>query len=123
VASATLGIGLDRVVLARQDGIKRTIVIRTDDPAGPGYEAVMGIAEIAPGARTGKHRHFGVELAYVLEGSVILERDGQPTVTLKPGEAANNISAHDARNPGTTPARLLAVYLVEKGKPLAESVK
>jgi quercetin dioxygenase-like cupin family protein len=123
VAGATIGIGLDRVVLARQDGVKRTIVIRADDPAGPGYEAVMGIAEIAPGAGTGKHRHFGVELAYVLEGSVILERNGQPTVTLKPGEAASNVSAHDVRNPGTAPVKLLAVYLVEKGKPLAEPVK
>jgi quercetin dioxygenase-like cupin family protein len=122
-AGAMAGIGLDRVVLAGQDGVKRTILMRTDDPAGPGYEAVMGLAEIAPGASTGKHHHFGIELAYVLDGSVVVERDGQSSVTFKAGEALKNAGAHDARNPGSAPARLLAVYLVEKGKPLAEPVK
>jgi quercetin dioxygenase-like cupin family protein len=117
------GIGLDRVVLAMQDGVKRTILMRADDPAGPGYEAVMGLAEIAPGASIGKHRHYGIELAYVLEGSVVVERDGQPSVTFRTGDPLKNVGAHDARNPGSTPARLLAVYIVEQGKPLAEPVK
>jgi quercetin dioxygenase-like cupin family protein len=123
VAGVTLGIGVERSVLARQDGVKRTILIRADDPAGPGYEAVMGIAEIAPGAGTGKHRHYGVELAYVLEGTIVVERDGLPNVTGKAGESLKNVGVHDARNAGSAPARVLAVYLVEKGKPLAEPVK
>ncbi len=123
VAGATLGIGVDRAVIARQEGVKRTILMRADDPAGPGYEAVMGVAELAPGASIGKHRHYGIELAYVLEGSVVVEREGQPNLTVKSGEALKNVGAHDARNPGSAPARLLAVYLVEKGKPLAEPVK
>jgi hypothetical protein len=29
---------------------------------------------------------------------------------------------HNARNPGTKPVKILAVYIVEKGKPMAESV-
>ena len=122
-AGAIVGIGLDRVVLARQDGIKRTILMKTDDPAGPGYEAVMGLAELAPGASIGKHHHYGIELAYVLEGSVVVERDGQPNATFKTGDALKNVGGHDARNPGSAPARLLAVYIVEKGKPLSEPVK
>ncbi len=123
VAGATIGIGVDRVALARQEGVKRTILTRTDAPAGPGYEAVMAVAEIAPGARIGKHRHSGVELAFVLDGSVTVERDGQPGTTLKSGEPIVNIGPHDAVNTGKVPARLLAVYVVEKGKPLAEPVK
>jgi quercetin dioxygenase-like cupin family protein len=123
VASAILGAGADRALLARQDGVKRTVLVRADDPAGPGYEAVMALAELAPGSSIGKHRHSGIELAYLIEGTVVVEQDGQAAVTLKPGEARRNVGAHDARNAGSTPAKILAVYLVEKGKPLAEPVK
>ncbi len=123
LAGTTIGIGVDRTVLARQEGIKRTVLMRADDPSGPGYEALMAVAELAPGASIGKHRHYGVELAYVLDGSVVIERDGQPPVTVKAGEALKNVGVHDARNSGTVPARLLAVYIVEKGKPLSEPVK
>jgi quercetin dioxygenase-like cupin family protein len=125
IISAGIGIGIavDRVALAQQPGIKRTILLHADDPGNAKYEAIMGIAEIAPGAMSGRHRHAGIEVAYVLEGSVVVEREGKPTVTLKAGEAFDNgAQVHNARNPGTTPAKILAVYLVEKGKPLAEPV-
>jgi quercetin dioxygenase-like cupin family protein len=123
VGAAAAGAGVDRLALAQQPGIKRTILLRTDDPGSPMYEAVMGIAEIAPGAMAGRHRHPGVEIGYVLEGSVTLEHEGQPTKALKAGDSfKNEPGLHNARNTGTTPVRILAVYLVEKGKPLAEPV-
>ena len=119
-----LGAGLDRVIVAQQPGITRTILLRTDDPAAATHEAVMAVAEIAAGASAGRHRHYGVEVGYVLEGSVVLEREGQPTVTLTAGNAfKNDAGVHNARNPGTKPVKILAVYLVEKGKPLAEPVR
>ena len=125
VSAAVLGAALDHVLIAQQPGIKRTILQRTDDPAAPAtYEAVMAVAEIAAGVSAGKHRHSGVELAYILEGSLIVEREGQPPVTVKAGQAfKNEAGVHDAKNPGTKPVKILAVYLVEKGKPLAEPVK
>ncbi len=123
MAGGAAGIGLDRVAFAQPGGIKRTILLRADDPGSAAYEAVMGIAEIPPGASSGKHRHHGIEVAYVLDGSVLLEREGQTSVTLKAGEAFKNEGGvHNAKNPGTTPVKILAVYLVEKGKPLAEPV-
>ena len=122
VAGAAIGIGLDRSVLAQQDGIKRTILLRTDDPATSKYEAVMGIAEVPPGSSSGKHRHYGVEIGYVLEGSAVEEHDGRPTVTLKAGDTFKNDGPHNVMNRGTVPVKVLAVYLVEKGRPLAESV-
>lgn len=104
-------------------GIKRTVLQRVDEPGATNYEAVMAIAEIPPGGTSGKHRHPGIELAYVLEGSVVIEREGQPTVTVKAGEALKNEAAvHNAKNIGKTPVKILAVYLVEKGKPMAEPV-
>jgi quercetin dioxygenase-like cupin family protein len=123
VAAAAVGAGVDRVALAQQPGIKRTILLRTDDPGAPTYEAVMGIAEIAPGAMAGRHRHPGIEIGYVLEGSVTLEHEGQPAKVLKAGDSfKNEPGVHNAKNTGTTPVRILAIYLVQKGKPLAEPV-
>jgi quercetin dioxygenase-like cupin family protein len=122
-AGGVIGMGVDRVAFAQQPGIKRTILLRADDPAGPKYEAVMGVAEIAPGASSGKHRHNGIEVGYVLQGSVIVEHAGEPAATYSAGQAFENPGGvHDARNPGKTPVKILAVYIVEKGKPLAEPV-
>jgi len=118
-------VAVDRAAFAQQpsNGIKRTILQRADEPGAPNYEAVMAIAEIAPGASSGRHRHPGIELAYVLEGSLVLEREGQQPVTLKAGDALKNEAAvHNAKNIGKKPVKILAVYLVEKGKPMAETV-
>lgn len=117
-----LGAGIDRVVLAQQSGIKRTVLQRADDPSSSTYEAVMGIAEIAPGASSGKHFHHGTELGYVLEGSAVIERENRPTITVKAGDAVRNEKGvvHNVVNHGSGPAKFLAVYIVEKGKPLAE---
>src|ERR1700682_1210783 len=123
VVGAVIGIGIDRTALAQPPGIKRTILLRADDPASPAYEAVVGVAEIPPGASAGKHRHYGIEVGYVLEGTVIVEPEGRSAATLMAGQAfKNDAGVHNARNPGTTPTRILAVYIVEKGKPLAEPV-
>jgi len=121
VGAAAIGAGVDRLALAQQPGIKRTILLRTDEPGSSTHEAVMGVAEIAPGAMAGRHRHPGIEIGYVLEGSVTLEHEGESAKTLKAGDSfKNEPGVHNARNTGTTPVKILAIYLVEKGKPLAE---
>jgi quercetin dioxygenase-like cupin family protein len=118
-----VGIAVDRVAIAQQPTIKRTILQRVDEPGASGYEAIMGISEIPPGGTSGKHRHHGIELAYVLDGSVVLEHEGKPPITVNAGEALKNeAEVHNATNKGTKPVKILAVYLVEKGKPLAEPV-
>jgi quercetin dioxygenase-like cupin family protein len=118
-----IGMTVDRAAFAQQPGITRTVLLRADDPASPKYEAVMAIAEIAPGAMSGRHRHPGIEVAYVLDGSLIIEHEGEAPVTLHAGDAIKNMAVvHNARNPGTKPVKILAVYIVEKGKPMAESV-
>ncbi len=120
-----IGVAVDRMAFAQQpsNGIKRTILQRVDEPGAANYEAVMAIAEIAPGASSGRHRHPGVELAYVLDGSLVVEHDGQASYTAKAGDAIKNEAAvHNAKNIGTKPVKILAVYLVEKGKPMSELV-
>ena len=123
VGAAAIGAGADRLALAQQPGIKRTILLRTDEPGNPAYEAVMGVAEIAPGAMAGRHRHPGLEIGSVLDGSVTLEHEGQAAKALKAGDAfKNEPGVHNAKNTSTTPVKILAIYLVEKGKPLAVPV-
>jgi quercetin dioxygenase-like cupin family protein len=126
IVGAVVGIGADRALFAQSTqpgGIKRTILLRADEPGSTTHEAVMGIAEIPANTNAGRHRHNGIEIGYVLEGSITLEHEGQPTRTLKAGEAfKNDPGVHDAKNTSGKPVKILAVYLVEKGKPLAEPV-
>ncbi len=100
-------------------GIKRTILQRFDIEGG--REVIVGLAEIAPGASAGRHSHPGVETGYVIEGSATLEIDGEPTRLMKAGESylipAGKV--HDARAVGSGAARVIATYVVEKGKPLS----
>src|ERR1700746_4121077 len=105
---------------AQAPGFQRTVLQR-GDLSMAGHEGVMGRADFAPGASVGRHTHPGEEISYVLEGMISLEVQGKPPVTLKAGDVffveAGKI--HDAKNIGTTPAKVLATYVVEKGKPFA----
>jgi quercetin dioxygenase-like cupin family protein len=130
VLGAGIGIGItvDHVAFAQQPAqptIKRTVLQRADDPGSAKYEAVMAVAEIPAGGTSGRHTHPGIELAYVLDGTVVIERDGAKPVTFKAGDAIENIGGvvHNATNPGKKPVKILAVYIVEKGKPMAEPAK
>ena len=111
-------------VWAQQPAFKRTVLQQTDISA-PGREAVTAVAEFPGGVAAGRHTHPGEEIGYVLEGQVLLEQDGKPPVTLKAGQAffipAGTI--HNATNTGSGTARVLANYVVEKGKPMATPVK
>ena len=105
--------------IAQAPGIHRTLLQRTD--VTPEREVILGVAEIAPGSAAGRHSHFGVETGYVLEGTTSLEVEGETPKLLKAGESylipAGKV--HDAKTVGDTPAKVLATYVVEKGKPLA----
>lgn len=126
LAVFSLGATADHLVFAaqQQPAIKRTILQRTDDPASSKYEALMGISEIPQGGTSGKHRHPGIDLSYVLAGSMELTQEGKAPITVKAGEATMNAHGgiHTATNRGSTPVKLLTCYVVEKGKPLAEIV-
>jgi quercetin dioxygenase-like cupin family protein len=104
--------------------IQRTVITR-GDVSVPGREAVVAQVEIAPGALAGRHTHPGDEISYFLGGEGELLIDGQPPRRMKAGEAFVIPAGvvHAARNPGTEPARLVGVYIVEKGQPLATPAK
>lgn len=99
--------------------IKRTL-LQTLDVPGTNYQTVIGVAEIAPSVNIGRHTHPGVESGYVLEGDMVLMVQGEPDKPLKPGQsyAIGPGLAHDAKS-GASGAKVIATYVVEKGKPLA----
>jgi len=107
-------------VYAQQAGFKRT-VLQQADISMPGREVITAVGEFQPGATPGRHTHPGEEVSYVLDGSVVLEVAGKPDRTVRAGEAFIIPAGvvHNATNKGTTPARIVANYIVEKGKPLA----
>jgi quercetin dioxygenase-like cupin family protein len=119
---ALLLVGLVSVgtLLAQNPGLQRTLVGRADVSV-PGREAVVARVEVAPGAKAGRHTHPGDEISYVLEGEATLLIDGQPPRVIKAGESFVVPAGvvHDAHNDGAVPTRLVGVYVVEKGKPLA----
>src|SRR3989304_10126933 len=78
-----------RVLSATQGPVTRTVLLETDLAGMEGKEGFVILAEIAPGAATGKHTHPAHEFAYVLEGDGTLEVEGRPPVSLKPGVATH----------------------------------
>ena len=105
--------------VAQQSYIKRTPLQTVDFPAG--YNVVTAIAEITPGNCAGRHTHPGVESTYVMEGAALLKVDGQPDRILKAGESFQVPAGvpHDGCTVPGQPFKVLATYIVEKGKPLA----
>jgi quercetin dioxygenase-like cupin family protein len=126
VVAALVSVGLVGPVAAQQPStappmapIKRIILQKVDVPA-TNYESVTGTAEILPNVNIGRHTHPGVESGYVLEGELVLLVDGKPAQPLKAGDSYQipPVAVHDARS-GDKGAKVIATYVVEKGKPLA----
>ncbi len=120
VALAT-GVG---VLNAQQPGFKR-IEVQDRDLSIPGRHAVQARAEFEPGGAIGRHTHPGEELSIVLEGTLLLEIDGQPARTVRAGDSFFIPAGvvHAGKNAGNGKAVVFATYIVEKGKPVATPVK
>lgn len=87
----------------------------------PGKEAEMLTVEYAPGAASERHRHNAHTFVYVLEGSVVMQVDGGPELTLGPGEtfyeSPDDVHAVSRNASSTSPARFLVFFLKDQGAP------
>jgi quercetin dioxygenase-like cupin family protein len=108
------------IIFAQNPGLTRTIVTKADVSV-PEREAVVARVEVAPGAVAGWHTHPGDEISYVTEGEATLMVAGQPPRKVAAGDAFVIPAGvvHNAKNDGATATKLIGVYVVEKGKPLA----
>ena len=105
--------------VAQQGGIKRTPLQKVEFPEG--YVTISGIAEIPVGGAAGRHTHPGIETGYMMEGEADLIVEGKPDQRLKAGDsyAIPACVVHDAKVHGDKSAKVIAVYVVDKTKPLA----
>ncbi|MRW90811.1 cupin domain-containing protein [Duganella sp. FT80W] len=110
--------------LAQTPGIRRSVIQKADLSA-PGREAVVAKVELDAGATAGRHSHPGEEIGYVLEGEGDLLIYGEDPRHLEVGDSyiipAGTV--HDAINTGKSTMRLVSVFVVEKGKPMATPAK
>ncbi len=105
----------------QQPTLKRIEVLKVEIAGGTGKEAHMWVAEIEPGAATGKHSHPTPRFVYVIEGSVSLEIDGELPRIFEAGEGFQELPdvEHDFRNASTTQAaKALGFQIAGKGQPL-----
>ena len=98
---------------------ERVPLQKSEFPAG--HESHVMQVTIAPGGVVARHTHPGIEMGYVLEGELTLTVDGKGDQVNKPGMSWSIPAAalHSAKNAGAVPTKILVVYVVEKGKPLA----
>jgi quercetin dioxygenase-like cupin family protein len=104
--------------------VTRTVLLQ-QDMGIPGREALMVRVDLPAGAAEGRHTHNAELYVFVQEGAISLEREGQPTASLKAGDVFRIApgSIHQAINQSSAPARLAAVFIAEKGKPLTTPAK
>jgi quercetin dioxygenase-like cupin family protein len=100
--------------------VKRTLIVKTELEGIEGKEMHAWVTELAAGASSGKHYHPWNEFVYVLEGAFTIEVQGEPAVTLKPGEIINlpPKRVHEAKNLLNSPTKVLVFGLAPKGEPL-----
>jgi quercetin dioxygenase-like cupin family protein len=93
-------------------------------PDAPGKQVIMAVVSYEPGQASAAHVHSGSVFAYVLEGEIVSQLDGQPPVTYKAGESwyeAPRIGHLVSRNASTVrPAKLLAYLLMDEGAKVKE---
>jgi quercetin dioxygenase-like cupin family protein len=111
-------------MLSAQDSLKSgTVLQRTELKGAPGWEAILVQRILPPGTESGKHTQSGNEIVYIQEGAAILEVQGKPAVTLKPGEAFTTVAGevHNVKNASSSaPATALAFYVAQKGARLED---
>lgn len=106
-------------VRSEQLGIKRTALLE-HSLSITGRKVIQVRVDFPPGTEFPAHSHPGEEVAYVIEGSIEYQFEGQPPITLTAGQALfiPAGAVHAARNVAGQHAAELATYIVENGKPL-----
>lgn len=110
---------------AQPQGFKPTPLLRAAVSGDDSKEAVLALAEFAPGGTTGRHTHPGDEYGTVLEGTLELLIDGRDPRRVSAGEAYYTPKGvvHETRNVGAGAAKTSNMFVIDKGKSLTEAAK
>jgi quercetin dioxygenase-like cupin family protein len=123
--AAVLGaLGIALLTAQQAPAVKRNIVFKQDMTI-PGREAVMAWVELPPGSAEVRHTHPAEVYGFVEEGTITLDVEGQPTKSLKAGDVfyIPPGKIHQGFNKSGGTAKLSAVFIAEKGKPLTTEVQ
>lgn len=92
-----------------------------------GWSATAVEVSYGPGESSPPHRHPGITLAYVLEGSIRSKVGNGPERTYTAGqmfmETPNQLHAVSRNASASEPAKLLAILLTKKGATLTTPAK
>jgi quercetin dioxygenase-like cupin family protein len=115
----------NNLATARQPVTAKTI-LQTDVKGGVFEEAVVQVYEFEPGAALPWHIHPDAhEIAYILDGALTLEVDGQGSRVLRAGEVSH-VAPNVVHRGSTDPAlgaKLVAVRFKPKDKPLVTLIQ
>jgi quercetin dioxygenase-like cupin family protein len=120
-AGTALGVITSQLVTAQQQAIKRTDLLKSELHEIQDNEMHVWVADVAPGAATGRHTHPTPRFVYVIEGAVVLELDGRSPQTFKAGQAFAEMpnEIHNFKNASTSePAKALGFQYARKGQVL-----
>ena len=120
-----LSLSLAGSTLVAQDAMVKPLLSK--DLAGvAGREVTMLTVEYPPGGSSAAHRHNADVFVYVLEGSLIMQVDGQQPVTLRPGqtfhENPTDVHRQSANASKTEPAKFVVFIVKDKGKAVTQPV-
>jgi quercetin dioxygenase-like cupin family protein len=93
-------------------------------PDAPGKQALVLTVSYAPGQASDAHVHPGSVFAYVLEGEVVSQLEGQPPVTYKTGDSwyepprTPHLISRNASD--SKPAKLLVWLMSNEGEALKQ---
>jgi quercetin dioxygenase-like cupin family protein len=123
LAGATLVMG--QATALAEDSVSVLMKQSLGDVAGK--EATVLTVDYAPGAASEPHIHPGSVFAYVLEGTVVTQVEGEQPMTYTKGQSWYELPKKPhmvSRNASVTePAKLLVLLLSQKGEALKVPVK
>ncbi len=99
-----------------------TPLFQTDLDDIEGREGLMVIVDYPPGVSSAAHRHNAHTFVFVLEGSVVMQVEGEERVVLGPGqifyETPEDIHAVSMNASTTEPAKILVLFVKHQGAPV-----
>lgn len=117
------GLGFANAATAHESGEEKVQpLMKQAVSEAPGKTVMIATVTLAPGQSAAPHLHPGSIFAYVLEGSVVSQLEGEPPRTYKQGETwyeAPRVHHLVTRNASTTqPARLVVWAIVGDKEPV-----
>ena len=126
VATLLVSLALAGGTLVAQEATLKTLGA-TDLLGTPGKELSMITVAYEPGGSSPAHMHRAQAMVYVLEGSIVMQVQGQPPVTVTAGqtfyEGPDDVHLVSRNASTTAPAKFLVFFVKDKGAPFVLPAK